>query len=140
MENSILVQDFIRQLWNHKAFEETDRFLHTDYKDYSLPPQFPAGKEGTLKWITLTGISFEHTTVIEEQVTEGDKSIVKICMNLKHIGIWRDIEPTGIELQTSGYRYFKLADNKIIAHWAVIDGQAIENQLKHASHGCKKAE
>lgn len=139
MENSILVQDFINQVWNNKAFEKLDKFLHADFKDYSLPPMLPKDKEGTKKWVINTGASFEHHTIIEEQVTEGDKCMVKIKMNLKHIGTWRDIEPTGLDLQTTGYRYFKIKDGKIIEHWAMIDGQAIENQLKDAAHGCKIA-
>jgi predicted SnoaL-like aldol condensation-catalyzing enzyme len=137
MDNTNLVQDFIEQIWNDRAFEKIDNFLHPDYKDYSLPPSLTPDKEGTKKWITNTGLSFEHHTVIEEQVTEGDKSMVKIRMNLKHTGSWRDIEPTGISLFTPGYRYFKLKDGKIIGHWALIDGQVIENQLKEVSHGCK---
>jgi len=140
MENSILVQDFIDQIWNKKAFEKLDQFLHTDFKDYSLPPKFRTDKEGTKEWIINTGISFEHHTIIEAQVTEGDNSIIKIRMNLKHIGVWRDIEPTGIDLHTIGYRHFKIKDGKIIKHWALIDGQAIENHIKDASHGCKIAE
>ncbi|WPP49949.1 ester cyclase [Catalinimonas niigatensis] len=140
MDNSILIQNFIDQIWNTRAFEKLESFLHSDFKDHSLPPMLPTDKEGTKKWIINTGISFEHNTVIEDQVTEKDKSIVKIKMNLKHIGIWRDIEPTGINLHTIGYRYFKLKGGKIIEHWALIDGQAIENQLKDASHACKIAE
>lgn len=57
-------------------------------------------------------------------------------MILKHIGSWRDIKPTGINLHTTGYRCFKLKDGKIIEHWALIDGQSIENQLKETSHSC----
>lgn len=140
MENSTLIQDFIIQIWNNRAFEKLDEFLHPDFKDYSLPPLISSDKEGTKKWILNTGISFEHNTVIEDQVTEGDQSIVKIRMNLKHIGTWRDIAPTGINLYAIGYRHFKMKDGKIIKHWALIDGQAIENQLKEASHGCKIAE
>lgn len=140
MENSILVQNFITQIWNNRAFEKLDDFLHSDFKDYGLPTMFPPNKEGTKKWIINTGVSFEHNTVIEEQVTQEEKSIVKIRMNLKHIGVWRDIKPTGIDLHTIGYRYFKLKDGKIIEHWALIDGQALENQLKNASQGCKIAE
>jgi predicted ester cyclase len=61
---------------------------------------------------------------------------MKIKMRLKHIGPWRDIAPTGIELHVIGYRHFKIKDGRIIEHWALIDGQAIENQLKKAAHGC----
>lgn len=115
-------------------------FLHPDFKDYSLPPMLPAGKAATKKWIVSTGISFEHHTVIETQVTEGNHSMVKIKMNLKHVGVWRNIQPTGIDLHITGYRHFKFKDGKILEHWALIDGQTLENQLKDASHGCKIAE
>lgn len=140
MENSIIVQNFIINIWNNRAFEKLGDFLHSDFKDYGLPPMFPPNKDGTKKWIIDTGLSFEHNTVIEEQVTQGAKSIVKIRMHLKHIGTWRNIQPTGIDLHTIGYRYFKLKDGKIIEHWALIDGQGLENQLKDASQGCKIAE
>ncbi|WP_075342487.1 ester cyclase [Tenacibaculum agarivorans] len=137
MNNSILVQDFIKQIWNNKMFDKLDHYLHTEFKDHSLPSTLPKNKEGTQKWIINTGLSFEHNTVIKHQVTESKSSIIKVRMNLKHIGVWRDIQPTGIELYTTGYRHFKFKDGKIIEHWALIDGQAIENQLRHTSHGCK---
>ena len=140
MDTTILVQRFIDQIWNNKDFEKLDNFLHPDFKDHSLPPTLSPDQEGTKKWIVNTGVSFDHKTTIEEQVTEGDKSMVRIRMDLKHIGLWRDIEPTGIDLFAIGYRYFKISDGRIIEHWALIDGQAIENQLKKASHGCKIAQ
>ncbi|MFA7421829.1 MAG: ester cyclase [Melioribacteraceae bacterium] len=140
MENSKIVAQFIEQIWNKRNFEKLDRFLHPEFKDYSLPPAMSKDKEGMIKWIAATGASFEHKTTIEEQVTEGDKSIIKIRMDLKHIGIWRNIETTGLEIKTSGFRFYKIDNGKILEHWALIDGQAIENQLKAVSHGCKIAE
>lgn len=139
MENSNLVQTFIEQIWNNQAFEKLEKFLHPDFKDHSLIPTLSPDKEGTKQWIIATGLSFHHHTIIEGQVTQGDQSMVKIRMKLKHIGIWRGIEPTGLEIYTTGYRHFKIKDKKIIDHWALVDGQAIENQLKQASHGCKIA-
>lgn len=139
MENAALIQQFMEQVWNKRAFSTMSELLHHEFQDYSLPPTLPGGAEGTRIWIENTGLSFEHHSTIDEQVTEGDKSVVKINMKLKHIGVWRNIEPTGMALNVTGYRLFYIKDEKIIAHWALIDGQAIENQLKEASHGCKIA-
>jgi hypothetical protein len=58
-------------------------------------------------------------------------------MQMKHIGTWRGIEPTNAEIYTVCFRYFKLADNKIVEPYALIDGNAVANQLKEATHGCK---
>lgn len=132
-----ITRNFIEQIWNAQQYNHADLFLHADFKDHSLPPHFPPSKEGTLQWIRQTGISFEHLTHIEEIVSEDDKVMMKIRMELKHIGTWRDIAPTGFSIATIGYRHFKLKDGKILEHWALIDGNSIENQLKSSAHGCK---
>ena len=140
MNNSSLVKEFINKIWNNQNFDTLPDFLHPDFIDHSLPDGFSANAEGTKKWIIGTSASFEHETIVEDQVTEGNKSIVRVRLMLKHIGRWRNIEPTGIDLSTVGYRYFRLRDGKIIEHRALIDGQHIENRLTGASHGCKIAE
>jgi len=137
--NQSLISDFIEQIWNNRRFENIDQFIHPDYKDYSLPNTFPPNKEGLKNWILATGASFDHKTIIEDHVSEGDKIILKIKMIMKHTEIWRDIEPTGLEVTTQGYRFYKLKDSQIIESWALIDGQSIESQLKGAIHGCKPA-
>jgi predicted ester cyclase len=137
MDNSKIVSAFIERIWNKREFEKLDEFMHPDFKDHSLPPALSADTEGMKKWILDTGSSFNHKTIVEDQITEGDKTVVKIKMEMKHIGLWRNFEPTGIELTTGGYRYYKLKDGKIIAHWALIDGQAIESKITNTSKTCK---
>ena len=137
MKSSKLVIDFIDQVWNKQDFSQLDSFLHPDFVDNSLPLTLPPNKEGLKNWVIGTSASFEHKTIVEDQVTEDNKSVLKI--NLKHIGRWRDFEATGIELQTVGYRLFKIKDDLIAEHWALLDGQSIENQIRDSSHGCKIA-
>jgi predicted SnoaL-like aldol condensation-catalyzing enzyme len=136
-ENKLIVANFIKEIWNNRHFEKIDDYLSADFIDHSLPPTLPPSKEGTKLWILETGKSFAHETIIDEIVCEGNKVILKIRMQLKHIGIWRDIQPTYLEILTIAYRYFKLLDRKIIEHWALLDGNSIENQLKDATTGCK---
>lgn len=140
MENKELIQHFIEEIWNGRNFERLQEFLHSDFKDHSLPAGFQGNMIGLQNWVLATSASFKHRTHIEEQVTEKDKSVLKIRMNLKHIGKWREIEPTGLEVQTVGYRLFKMEEGKILEHWALIDGQSIENQLRQSFHGCKLPE
>ena len=137
MENSKLVKEFIEKIWNNRNFDIIDNFLHPEFRDHSLPPQIGSDKSGTIKWITQTGKSFIHKTTIDDQVTEGEKSIIKISMDLKHIGKWREFEATGTDLNTTGYRSFRFSDGKIIEHWGLINGESIENQISKAKKGCK---
>jgi predicted SnoaL-like aldol condensation-catalyzing enzyme len=135
--NKEIATKFIEEIWNQNQFDRLDNYIHPDFCDHSLPLALPPNKEGLKLWIIGTGKSFEHKTIVEEMVSEENKIILKIKMLLKHIGNWRDLEPTGAEIFAIGYRYIKFADNKIIEHWALIDGNAIENQLREAIHGCK---
>lgn len=137
MENKSIVTSFIEEIWNQNQFEKINNYLSVDFIDHSLPPALPANQDGMKLWINGTGKSFEHKTIIEDIVCEDNKVMLKIKMKLKHIGVWRNIEPTHFEISIVGYRYYKLADGKIIEHWGLIDGNSIENQLKESSKGCK---
>ena|SRR6478609_3286082 len=135
--NKSIVTNFIEEIWNQQQFDKIDNYIASDFIDHSLPPTLPANTEGMKAWIIGTGKSFEHKTMIDEMVCENNKVMIKITMQLKHIGVWRDIEPTFLEISTVGYRYYRLEDGKIKEHWSLLDGNAIENQLKTCQHGCK---
>ncbi len=137
IQNKSIVLDFIEEIWNNNRFDKLDSFIHPSFKDYSTPQQLPAGSAGLEMWIRETGKSFEHSTIIEESVEEGDTVILRIKMLLKHRGKWRDIDPTDAAITTVGYRCFKLSEGLITEHHALIDGNAIEQQLMQTNHGCK---
>ena len=136
-KNKLIVLNFIEEIWNQNHFDKIDNYISADFIDHSLPLTLPADKEGMKLWIIATGNSFKHKTIIEDILGEGDRVMLKIRMQLKHIGVWRAIEPTHFDISTVGYRYYKLKDEKIVEHWSLIDGNSIENQLKEARHGCK---
>jgi predicted ester cyclase len=135
--NKKIIINFIDTIWNQQNFDKIDDFISKNFKDYSLPPNLPEDKNGMKQWILATSQSFEHQTNVEEIICEDEKVMLKIRMNLKHIGVWRNIEPTNYEISVVGYRYYKLIDGKIIEHSGMIDGNAIENQLRETSKGCK---
>lgn len=131
-----IVADFIATIWNDRRLEELDRFLHPDFTDHSLPPSLTPDAAGLQNWVRTTSEAFDHRTIIDDQVTEGDKSVVRVRMEMTHIGEWRGIPATGIAATTRGYRQFRIADGKIIEQWDLIDGATLENQLRNTTHGC----
>ena len=135
--NKLIVTKFIEEVWNQNQLEKIDDYIATNFIDHSLPPNLPANKEGMKQWIIATGKSFEHQTMIDAIVCEDHKVMVKINMLLKHIGVWRNIEPTHLEIAAVGYRYYKISGGRIIEHWSLLDGNSIENQLTACQHGCK---
>lgn len=136
-KNKNLITAFIESIWNRSELDQIGHYLHPDFTDHSLPATLPKNSEGLKIWIRNTGLSFEHRTIIDEMVCEDDKVIIKIRMLLKHVGSWREIEPTGKDVVAVGYRFMKIRDQKIVEHWGLVDGNAIEEQLKVHSNGCK---
>lgn len=136
MNQSLFVANFIDALWNKGDFGQIQHFLHPEYIDHSLPAGMPAGSEGTLRWIAATGIAFEHHTRVVTAVSEGNTCICRVRMRLKQVGEWRGIAPAGKEVEITGYREFWFKDGKIIAHHALMDGEAIEQALRQTMQGC----
>ncbi|WP_210516035.1 ester cyclase [Hymenobacter terricola] len=123
--------------WNQQQFDQLPRLLHPAFQDHSLPAALPPTAAGVQAWVQGTSAAFTHRTVIEAQVTEGEQSMLKIRMPLTHTGDWRGIPATGRTVEAVGYRYFRLENGQIREHWPLLAGNAIENQLREAGHGCK---
>jgi hypothetical protein len=135
-----IVLQFIEEIWNRQLTDTLGNFLHPAFTDHALPAPLTPDVGGLRQWINLTSASFIHRTIVEDHVTEGDKCVLRIRMQVTHIGTWRGIPATGMEVSTSGYRMFRVQDGKIIEHWALVDGSALESQLRGTEHACKVAQ
>lgn len=135
--NKQLVHGFINQLWNGGDFSNADEILHPDYRDHSFPPQVPPTKQGLQLWIENTSKAFDHHTSVESMTAEEDAVAVRIRFTVKHIGVWRGIEPTGKEVTVKGFRFFHLKDGRIASHHALIDGEALQTALLEVFQGCE---
>ena len=124
--NKPIVINFIEEIWNQKQFGKIDKYVSAHFIDHSLPPTFSANKDGMKLWIIGTGKAFEHKTIIDNIVSEGGQVMIKMKMQLKHIGVWREMPPTQLQIEATGCRLFHISRGKIMDHWALIDGSAIE--------------
>jgi predicted SnoaL-like aldol condensation-catalyzing enzyme len=136
-QNKKIVTDYIQTVWNGNDPASIDKFISDDYTDFSFPPGIPPTKAGLNAWIKNTSDAFDHTTVIESAVEENGEVALRISFTAKHKGKWRNIAPTGKETTVKGFRFFKLQDGKIVAHWALIDGEALQTALTDHYKGCE---
>ncbi|RWU09855.1 ester cyclase [Pedobacter chitinilyticus] len=138
MNKKEIVLTFIENVWNRNKVEELESYLSPHFVDHSLPKGFPNNMEGTKKWIKATGMSFQHRTMVEDMIAEDNKVFIRITMKLKHVGEWRNYPATGLEISTTGYRFFEFLEDKIINQWASIDGNVIEQAIAGTTHTCNK--
>lgn len=134
--NKEIAWTFIEFIWNARQLDQIEDFISDDYQDFSLLPAIPPTRDGLRMWIENTSIAFDHKTNIESIVEEGDVVAARISFNVTHIGVWRGIEPTGRTVSVKGFRFFRLANQKIVAHWALIDGEALQRALSDQHNGC----
>ena len=124
-----VVQRLIDEGWNQGNLDVVDELVAEHCVDHSLPPSM-TGRAGMKQWITATGNAFEHKTIIEDQVTEGNTSMLRLRMEMRHVGDFRGIPATGKTVTTTGYRTYRVEDGQIVQHWALIDGASLAEQLR----------
>ncbi|MGV9013842.1 MAG: ester cyclase [Flavobacteriales bacterium] len=131
-DNKTVVTRFIEEIWNQDQMQKVDQFISDGFVDHSLAPDLPADKIGMQRWIMGMGKAFHHRSEILDMVGENDRVMIRFRMHLKHIGLWRGIQPTYAEVATVGYRSYRLKAGKITEHWALLDGNSIEIQLRRS--------
>lgn len=135
--NTEIVRSFIESIWNARELDRMSEFVSDHYRDYSFLPAVLPTKEGLKVWIESTSAAFDHNTRIESVIQEGDQVAVRITFEVTHIGKWRNIPPTGRVTSVRGFRFFRLENQKITHHWALIDGEALQTALTDEYHGCE---
>lgn len=128
-ENKALVVRLIEEVWNKHNTQALDDLLDPAYYDYGYTPRNREGFELTLA--VMQQAFPGHQTTIEEIVGEGDT--VAVCQTLrgKHTGPFRNIPASGKQIEIGGYRFFKIANGKIISHRGLLDLPSLLQQIGH---------
>ena len=128
-DTAAVVRNFIEEFWNGQNLEAATHYLAEDFLDHDNRTDLK-GIEAMQQWLIQTSKSFDHNTVIEDQVTEGDRSIIRLTFKVVQRGEFRGVLTPGKPAETKGYRAYRVKDGKIVEHWGMIDGNALVEQLK----------
>ena len=120
-------------------FAETDRgnlavideLLPPEYLDHNPPiPGLPRGREGVRQSNLLARAAFPDAVhVIEEQVAEGDKVMTRVRTRATFLGAFLGYPPTGKVVEVRGVSVHRIADGRLVEHWAQADGAGFMAQL-----------
>jgi steroid delta-isomerase-like uncharacterized protein len=111
-------------------FAELDRgnaavgeFLAEGYMDHNPAiPDLPAGREGVEHANLLLYAAFTDVThVIQDQIAEGDKVMTRLVVRGKFTGEFLGFPPTGQVVEIEGAAVHRIADGKLVEHWAHVD-------------------
>ncbi|MGH3087748.1 MAG: ester cyclase [Rubrobacteraceae bacterium] len=69
---------------------------------------------------------------VEDVICEGDKVLARLTIHATHRGEFMEIPPTGNEVEVPVLDLFRIADGKLVEHWAAIDNLGMMRQLGRA--------
>jgi steroid delta-isomerase-like uncharacterized protein len=131
-QTATIVREFIEEAWNGQQPEAAAKYLAEDFVDHDNRTT-SQGLAGMQEWLAQTNRTFDHCTIIEDQLTEGDRSFIRITFRVVQRGEFRGLPASDRSAETGGYRIFRVKDGKISEHWGFIDGNKLVEQLSAAS-------
>ena len=126
-ENKDLVRRFMDEVWNQMNPEAVDRFVAPDMIDHSGQG---SAREGVKRAVRLFASAFpDWSTTIEDLIAEGDKVVMRGVATGTHRGVFMGIPPTGKRITVPGIHVMRIADGRIVEHWAQGDYLGMMQQL-----------
>ncbi len=120
-------------------FEETDRgnlaiideLVAGNYLDHNPPlPDLPSGREGVRPAIEVLRSAFlDAMHTIDNLIAEGDKVMTRVTTCATLVGECLGDQPTGKVVAISGIAVHRVADGKLVEHWAHADIAAFMRQI-----------
>jgi len=118
------------EIFENGDLDAADELLHPDFVNHEAGPSTPPGAEGlkqTVRWLrdAFSNLRFE----IHDELAEGDKVTSRLTMSGRHSGNFMGFEPTGKEFNVQHIHMWRIADDRVIEHWANRDDLGLLMQL-----------
>jgi predicted ester cyclase len=112
------VEEFYFKVWNLGDEEVARRILAPELQFRSSTGPTRAGVEEFLSYVRLirTALS-DYECVIEDFVSEGDRSFAKMLFRGIHTGRFFGVAPTGRQISWVGAALFRFREGRIGAIW-----------------------
>jgi predicted ester cyclase len=108
-----------------------DTYVDPTYDDHNPPPfQQGTGMDGARQAFTYAlGAFSDFRHEISAQYADGDVVITRITGSAKHTGEFLGIPATGKQVSMEGIAIHRIADGKVVEHWAQVDAMNLMMQM-----------
>lgn len=129
-ENKALVRRWFEEI-DRGNLDAIDELLSAGYVDHNPPiPGLPPGFEGVKEANRLLRAAFPDVThTIEEQLAEGDKVMTRVVTHATFTSEFLGFPPTGQVVHLIGDTVHRIADGKLVEHWAQVDMDSFMRQV-----------
>ena len=129
-ENKALIRRWFAAM-DAGNLEIITELLPDDYIDHNPPlPDLPAGREGVLQAVNALRSAFPDAVhTIEDQMAEGDKVMTRVRVRGTFQGEILGFGPTGKVVEVRGIAVHRIADGRLVEHWAHMDMVGFMEQI-----------
>jgi steroid delta-isomerase-like uncharacterized protein len=129
-QNKALVRRWFTELDNGNL-DAVDELIAADYVDHNPAiPGLSAGREGVRQANVLLNAAFPDAVhTIRDQIAEGDKVMTRVDTRGTFAGEFLGLSPTGRVVEISGIAVHRVAEGRLVEHWAHADMAAFMQQV-----------
>ena len=129
--NKALFRRFLDEVANQGHMATIDELVAPDFIEHEeLPPGVPSGLEGTRYYFSawLQGFPDGQVT-IEVEIAEGDLVAALTTWRGTHTGEFLGTPPSGRPVEYKVVDIVRVADGRLVEHWAVTDTLTMLQQM-----------
>jgi steroid delta-isomerase-like uncharacterized protein len=131
VENKAIFRRFVDEVMNQGKLSTIDELFAPEFVGHiNLPPVPPMNREGVKSLFAMYHNAFSVLqTTIEDLIAEDDKVVGFLILKGTHTGNFMGIPATGKQIAFRTMDIFRIADEKIVEHWAMPDQFSLRQQL-----------
>ena len=120
----------VDELINNKNYDVIDELFAPEFVEHEEIPGIDLGREGLRQAFQMFHIAFPDLQVaIQDILADGDKVVAREQWTGTHQGEFMGMPATGKQVDFSVIDIVRLAEGKLVEHWAVTDMLALLTQL-----------
>ena len=132
-ENKALVRRFVEEVQSKHNLDLVEEIFDPNCVNHAVVPGLPEGMSAAEGFKVFYGMMLQAfpdmNAEIQVQVAEADKVVTLKTFHGTHQGEFLGIPPTGKRVRFDVMDIFRVADNKLVEHWAVGDLMGLMQQL-----------
>jgi steroid delta-isomerase-like uncharacterized protein len=130
-QNKLLVRRAVEEVWNRGNFAIVGELAASDVVIHATRPgEDIHGPAGITQFYTTLRTAFPDIHfMIEDQIAAGDRVVTRWSARATHTGEFQGIPPTGKQVGLAGIDIDRIADDKVIECWPIVDELGLLQQL-----------
>ena len=128
-QNKAVTRRYFEELWTQNNLAVIDEIIAPDVVGHVAGQTFRDADSLRQRAKNLRAIYSDVRFTVEDQMAEGDKTMVRWTFRGRHTGETMGARPTGKEVVATGMNLFRLAGGKIEEIWVESDDLGELQQL-----------